>query len=892
MAKGPKEIRVGADGFWLDPNTDTAPQGALLAAHNVVYTKTGGVRPRGAFVTDSSTQLENDISDLDGNDGYSSNTGLVLPVPGDTSYTLLGSGGYSNIDSSTDTDRTLTTEQSTGVHNFATTEQRYISLSNYTYFLSDKGIQETDNVNAFRKAGVPWAYGDTDSGTGDSNWTLTASTELAWLATGNSVAYKFVYGRSDNQGRPLLGAPSWRMVVSNTAGADRYVAGQVPLHKELEANVHYVQVYRTAATSSTPDEEYRLVFEKTITSTDVSNKYVSFEDITPDAVRGAFLYTNPSQGGALLANYQPPVADDILQYNTRVFYSKAQDHRTIITNVPAASYITTAATLPSSDVLEEALTAGLNAFKKAEFTAAYHPTDADKIRLTDASSTTWSDMEDAEDFVVDDAAGSDIPSGSYITAVTTVNATTYDITLNQDHSGTASAAVSGGLSVRGGMKLSDGSAIQVYSPAYSTWASNISTGEFADFDTLKWLAQGLCKNINADQGKYEAFWIGDAFNPGQILLRVIDKSDETGFVAIGGSAEGPVPAEGFLGFDPGVGAYWGYEQYEPSALYFSEPFQPGAVPLVNAIYVGDSSEKILRVAKAGSSLFIFKTDGLFVLRGTGPSDFYLRQVDKDLVLIDPRSLAMGSGSIFCLTTRGFVQVNESGIQEIGQPLYEYGRLSHRSLASLGAVYFTRLNAYIVPYSTTDYDPTVYSITDSVKALVFYTDQRKWATWGLPDNTKKLVVVPTLHPGFDPTDNSNADTNNLFCIVSTGSGGSEVNEAHYYTENSYADTAVYWQQFLGSDPGSAKLFDTISLSMSENELTSLTLRTFGDYAYSAGLSSQSQAIASPDNRRFVTTLVPRDHRVSTRLLAGMETAGYYNLDLLIASYQPLQGFIRR
>jgi hypothetical protein len=67
---------------------------------------------------------------------------------------------------------------------------------------------------------------------------------------------------------------------------------------------YFYQLWRTAtfATGITPDDEMQLVFQGTATSTDIANGYISFTDAQPDNLRGATLYTSPSQGGIVKAN--------------------------------------------------------------------------------------------------------------------------------------------------------------------------------------------------------------------------------------------------------------------------------------------------------------------------------------------------------------------------------------------------------------------------------------------------------------------------------------------------------------------------------------------------------------------------------------------------------------
>lgn len=106
-------------------------------------------------------------------------------------------------------------------------------------------------------------------------------------------------------------------------------------------NNHFYQIYRTANITVTegittlgdldPGEEYNLVFESGITSTDISNGEITTEDITSENFRasGLALYTNPITGqGILQSNARPPIAKDITLFRNSMFYANTKlNHR-------------------------------------------------------------------------------------------------------------------------------------------------------------------------------------------------------------------------------------------------------------------------------------------------------------------------------------------------------------------------------------------------------------------------------------------------------------------------------------------------------------------------------------------------------------------------------------
>lgn len=91
----------------------------------------------------------------------------------------------------------------------------------------------------------------------------------------------------------------------------------------------FYQIYRTDFTSSESvdplEGTLQLIYEANLSSTEVSNKVVSFDDTVDDIFKGAFLYTNPNTGdGIVQANDPPPFCDDIVNFNDMVLYVNAK----------------------------------------------------------------------------------------------------------------------------------------------------------------------------------------------------------------------------------------------------------------------------------------------------------------------------------------------------------------------------------------------------------------------------------------------------------------------------------------------------------------------------------------------------------------------------------------
>lgn len=83
-----------------------------------------------------------------------------------------------------------------------------------------------------------------------------------------------------------------------------------------EATVNdVIEFYRTAqiigTSSDASGDEMGLVYQVALASADISNGFVTFTDSITDSLRGATLYTSPSQEGISQANDRPPLSKDI-----------------------------------------------------------------------------------------------------------------------------------------------------------------------------------------------------------------------------------------------------------------------------------------------------------------------------------------------------------------------------------------------------------------------------------------------------------------------------------------------------------------------------------------------------------------------------------------------------
>jgi len=185
------------------------------------------------------------------------------------------------------------------------------------YFTTALGIGKLDSVTGVpRQAGVPQALGGSAAVTGSSGFFINNS----------NLAYRITYAYTDANDNLIEGAPSQRITVTNTSGGTRNVALTFVIPDEITTDYVY-RVYRSPATSATaiePIDDMQLVIEANPTSGQIAAGIITVTDITPDALKGAALYTGSNQEGIAQANTRPPLAQDIALYKGSMLYANTE----------------------------------------------------------------------------------------------------------------------------------------------------------------------------------------------------------------------------------------------------------------------------------------------------------------------------------------------------------------------------------------------------------------------------------------------------------------------------------------------------------------------------------------------------------------------------------------
>jgi hypothetical protein len=195
------------------------------------------------------------------------------------------------------------------------TSPRSAAMNQNLYLTSSTGVKKLDDTaSTIYASGLPKGL--------HMNLALKGGTGTA-VANGDFVAYRYVIARKDANGNVVRGGVSGRAVKENNGGSSKDITVTGYLPSGLD-NTHYIELYRTAGSSAEPDDNMQLAYEYPLTNTDITNGYFAIDDIVPDVLLGAALYTSPSQQGIINDNAKPPLARDLAEYRNYLFFADVE----------------------------------------------------------------------------------------------------------------------------------------------------------------------------------------------------------------------------------------------------------------------------------------------------------------------------------------------------------------------------------------------------------------------------------------------------------------------------------------------------------------------------------------------------------------------------------------
>lgn len=320
-----KVIQQG-QGLWLEAGTLTSPPGALRQADDVLLHRPGLIVPRfglgvaSEIATRSTTYRPVKLVPF-GTDlvvsSYLSGTGYRLERGTVNAAYVTGAGGA---------------PPASGYETSAFEARQSL------YLTTDTGIRKLTSAGAsIANAGLDVFYAFPTVAQVSVGG---AATKYALPATA-AVAYRLVFVSEDANGYIRRSAPSERYVASNSTANRMLIRfDRIYLPTWIAAG-DIVEIYRTVAVTpqtAIPDTEYQLAITHTVTSAEVTAGYIAEDTVEDDVLDdelGAFLYTNPSQGGIGQANDFPPHSRSAAWWNGCAWYGYTTDRHRLVFDVAA-----------------------------------------------------------------------------------------------------------------------------------------------------------------------------------------------------------------------------------------------------------------------------------------------------------------------------------------------------------------------------------------------------------------------------------------------------------------------------------------------------------------------------------------------------------------------------
>lgn len=407
---------------------------------------------------------------------------------------------------------------------------------------------------------------------------------------------------------------------------------------------YFYQIYRTALTTSSgavvlssldPGDEEQLVLEDNPSSVDLSNGYITVNDITPDSFRGAYLYTNPNTGdGIAQANEVPPLATDMALFKGYTFYTNTQTKQRL--NLSLLSVLNLVADV-STITITDGTTTDTYTFSATEDIAnkkiliSSAATPAQQVDETSRSIERVINRNSGDIIYTYYLSGPNDVPGLLLLEARNLGQSKFYITAN-------SQATADEFSPSLGTTSSI-SAISVANPTHVTsTAHGLTTGN-------QIIISGTNSTPSIDGIKTVTVLDANTFT---VPVNVTILGNRGGWELI-------------------TNATASDNEIAPNRIYFSKIQEPEAVPLLNYLEVGPKDKQILRVVALRDNLFILKEEAVYRLSGL-VEPFTVSLFDSSTNLKAPDSAVVLNNLIYCFTSQGIATVSDTGVSIISRPI--------------------------------------------------------------------------------------------------------------------------------------------------------------------------------------------------------------------------------
>lgn len=475
-----------------------------------------------------------------------------------------------------------------------------------------------------------------------TNMTLALTGASGFLEDGKTVAYRYCIGSTDSFDRDIIGPVSGRHVVSNGAGGARDVIVTVNL-PSTATEAHFIQVYRSESVTngSQPDDDLKLVYEAQLKAAEIAAGSVSFTDIVPQALRGAYIYTAPNAGQGILQNNEtPPYAAELTAHKDRVWYANTRRRAEFFLQVLAVG---------GTDGIQAGDTLRING-TAVTLTATAGAPGANQYQLITTGTAAYNIEQTALNIV------------AAINATTTTNTIVW------------ARYISGPADVPGRILLFSRSVGQVSFNVF------VGAGSKRDCFSPSMLPDSHSMNLSRTANVVTAtvvagtqsFKVGEqisvvggtgtaTFGNGPFTVATIDTVGPSTFITYAENGSNGT-------FGPTTVNVYGQEiaqfiqEAKGNRIYYSKADEFEAVPILNYVDVGRQDADIIACVSADDQLWVFKRDGIFRIVGDDETNFRVVEVDLTLSCNARETVTKFRGRPVALTNKGMVVCSTSGAE--------------------------------------------------------------------------------------------------------------------------------------------------------------------------------------------------------------------------------------
>lgn len=576
------------------------------------------------------------------------------------------------------------------------------------YFTSSDGIKK---ISALNNSDV--VAGSIENAGIFKGYDITASTSLSateFMPPESKVAYRVLFGKTDNNNNLLLGSPSERYVLTNVSTTDAANASVTFTLPDGITTDYFYRLYRTAPLEKgsltldeiDPGDEMNLVIENPISSSDISTGTITIADVTPDDFRegGEFLYTNAITGqGILQANEPPPIAKDVALFRNSMFYAN---------------------------------TKGIHQKEMALLSVSAITAGTTELYISNGTKSTTYFFENAEDIANQEVIVSGLSSVGQAIAETAQSLTRV---INRDSNGIVYAKYISGEGDLPGRIIFESRDLTDDTFYLSTNDSSMVTNFNPQLVEIETLSTVLFSSGSGSPAQITS--AGHNLTSGDKVYINSPNTTPTinGLyeVTVVNANEFTIPVDITVEDNTGTNAYWFIPSnaqsdnlVSPNRLYWSKTKQPDAVPIVNFVDIGPKNEPIERILALRDNLFVFKTDGIYIVDGVTSPNFSFRLLESSTNIIAPDSAVVLNNQIYCLTTQGVSTVTETGVSIISRVI------ENKLLSITNSKFNYRLKTFGISYESDRsyilWLPTETNDTVATQCYRYNTFERAWTRW--------------------------------------------------------------------------------------------------------------------------------------------------------------------